>query len=56
MKIRGVFIEDTFAEAFGMAAARVVVTAANPKWARIAALKMTGFATSVSGAGCPSGS
>jgi formylmethanofuran--tetrahydromethanopterin N-formyltransferase len=30
-----------------MAAARVVITAANPGWARIAALKMTGFATSV---------
>jgi formylmethanofuran--tetrahydromethanopterin N-formyltransferase len=52
MKIRGVFIEDTFAEAFGMAAARVVVTAANPKWARIAALKMTGFATSVIACKC----
>jgi formylmethanofuran--tetrahydromethanopterin N-formyltransferase len=52
MKIRGVFIEDTFAEAFGMAAARVVVTAANPKWARIAASKMTGFATSVIACKC----
>jgi formylmethanofuran--tetrahydromethanopterin N-formyltransferase len=52
MKIRGVFIEDTFAEGFGMAAARVVITAANPKWARIAALKMTGFATSVIACKC----
>jgi formylmethanofuran--tetrahydromethanopterin N-formyltransferase len=52
MKIRGVFIEDTFAEAFGMTAARVVVTAANSKWARIAALKMTGFATSVIACKC----
>jgi formylmethanofuran--tetrahydromethanopterin N-formyltransferase len=50
--IRGVFIEDTFAEAFGMAAARVVITAANPKWARVAALKMTGFATSVIACKC----
>jgi formylmethanofuran--tetrahydromethanopterin N-formyltransferase len=50
--IRGVFIEDTFAEAFGMAAARVVITAANPKWARTAGLKMTGFATSVIACKC----
>jgi formylmethanofuran--tetrahydromethanopterin N-formyltransferase len=50
--IRGVFIEDTFAEAFGMVAARVVITAANPKWARVAALKMTGFATSVIACKC----
>jgi formylmethanofuran--tetrahydromethanopterin N-formyltransferase len=52
VKIRDVFIEDTFAEAFGMAAARVVITAANAKWARIAALKMTGFATSVIACKC----
>jgi formylmethanofuran--tetrahydromethanopterin N-formyltransferase len=52
VKIRGVFIEDTFAEAFGMTAARVVITAANAKWARIAALKMTGFATSVIACKC----
>ena len=48
MKIRGVFIEDTFAEAFGMRAARLVITARDdPKWAVTAALKLTGFATSV---------
>jgi formylmethanofuran--tetrahydromethanopterin N-formyltransferase len=47
VEIRGVLIEDTFAEGFGMVAARVVITATNLKWARIAALKMTGFATSV---------
>lgn len=52
MNIRGVFIEDTYAEAFGMAAARVVITAANAKWARTAALKMTGFATSVIACKC----
>jgi formylmethanofuran--tetrahydromethanopterin N-formyltransferase len=49
MKIRGVFIEDTFAEAFTMRVARVVITARNPRWAREAALKLTGFATSVIG-------
>jgi formylmethanofuran--tetrahydromethanopterin N-formyltransferase len=49
MKIRGVFIEDTFAEAFTMRVARIVVTARSPRWAREAALKLTGFATSVIG-------
>jgi len=49
---RGIFIEDTFAEGFGMAAARVVITAAHPKWSRAAALKLTGFATSVIACKC----
>ena len=52
MKIRGVFIEDTFAEAFGMRAARVVITAQTLRWAREAALKLTGFATSVIACKC----
>jgi formylmethanofuran--tetrahydromethanopterin N-formyltransferase len=47
LEIRGVLIEDTFAEAFGMRAARVVITARTLRWAREAALKLTGFATSV---------
>jgi formylmethanofuran--tetrahydromethanopterin N-formyltransferase len=50
--LRGVRIEDTFAEAFGMRASRVVITAKTPRWAREAALKMTGFATSVIGCKC----
>ena len=49
MRIRGVFIEETFAEAFTMRVARVVITARSPRWAREAALKLTGFATSVIG-------
>jgi formylmethanofuran--tetrahydromethanopterin N-formyltransferase len=49
MKIRGVFIEDTFAEAFTMRVARIVITARTPRWVREAALKLTGFATSVIG-------
>ena len=49
MEIRGVAIDDTFAEAFGMRGARVVITAATEEWARTAALSMTGFATSVIG-------
>ena len=52
MNNHGVFIADTFAEAFTMRAARVVVTAKNDKWAREAALKFTGFATSVLGCKC----
>jgi formylmethanofuran--tetrahydromethanopterin N-formyltransferase len=47
MNIRGTFIEDTFAEAFTMRVARVIITARNPTWARHAAAKLTGFATSV---------
>jgi formylmethanofuran--tetrahydromethanopterin N-formyltransferase len=49
MRLRGVTIEDTYAEAFTMRVARVIITARNPRWAREAALKMTGFATSVIG-------
>jgi formylmethanofuran--tetrahydromethanopterin N-formyltransferase len=52
VEIRGVFIEDTFAEAFGMRAARVIITARTLKWARAAALKLTGFATSVIACKC----
>ena len=49
MNIRGVFIEETFAEAFTMRVARVIITGRSPRWAREAALKLTGFATSVIG-------
>jgi formylmethanofuran--tetrahydromethanopterin N-formyltransferase len=49
MLIRGVLIEDTFAEAFTMRVARIVITGRNLRWAREAALKLTGFATSVIG-------
>ena len=45
----GVRIADTFAEAFDMRGARVVITAASPAWALTAARSMTGFATSVIG-------
>jgi len=51
----GVEIEDTFAEAFGMWSARIIITAVNPKWAREAAVQMTGFATSVIACGCEAG-
>jgi formylmethanofuran--tetrahydromethanopterin N-formyltransferase len=53
--VNGVAVEDTFAEAFGMKATRVIVTARNLKWARHAAEAMTGFATSVIACGCEAG-
>jgi formylmethanofuran--tetrahydromethanopterin N-formyltransferase len=55
MKIRGVFIEDTFAEAFTMWVARIVITGRSLRWVRAAALKLTGFATSVIGCKCEAG-
>ena len=45
-------VDDTFAEAFPMRYARVVITAATDAWAREAARSMTGFATSVIGCKC----
>ncbi len=55
MKIRGVLIEETFAEAFTMRVARLIITGATPRWANAAALKLTGFATSVIGCKCEAG-
>ncbi len=55
MKIRGVYIEDTFAEAFTMRVARLIITGHNVRWAREATLKLTGFATSVIGCKCEAG-
>ena len=45
-------VEDTFAEAFPMRFARLVITAATDTWALEAARSMTGFATSVIGCKC----
>jgi formylmethanofuran--tetrahydromethanopterin N-formyltransferase len=55
VKIRGVLIEDTFAEAFTMRVARIVITGRSTRWVRAAALKLTGFATSVIGCKCEAG-
>jgi len=52
MKLHGAEIVDTFAEAFPMWGARVVITAATPAWALEAGRSMTGFATSVIGCKC----
>ena len=55
MIINGVAIEDTFAEAFGMTATRLLITADSPEWAATAAASLTGFATSVIACGCEAG-
>jgi len=47
MELEGVEIEDTFAEAFPIKVARVLITAVNEKWAMEAAKETTGFGTSV---------
>jgi len=53
--INGVLIDDTFAEAFGMSATGMIITADTLKWARIAADTATGFGTSVIGCGAECG-
>ncbi|SHH70132.1 formylmethanofuran--tetrahydromethanopterin N-formyltransferase [Desulfosporosinus lacus] len=55
MRLNGVEIENTFAEAFGMRGTRLTVTAINETWAEQAALAVTGFATSVIGCGVEAG-
>lgn len=55
MIVNGIGIDDTFAEAFGMKATRVIITALNRRWACHAAQTMTGFATSVIGCGAEAG-
>ncbi|MFX1237315.1 MAG: formylmethanofuran--tetrahydromethanopterin N-formyltransferase [Promethearchaeota archaeon] len=46
MEINGVEIEDTYCEAFGGNFARILITAKNEKWAKIAAQVATGYGTS----------
>jgi formylmethanofuran--tetrahydromethanopterin N-formyltransferase len=55
MKVNGVAIDDTFAEAFGMSGTALIITADTLKWAMIAATTMTGFGTSVIGCGAECG-
>lgn len=55
MNVNGITIDDTFAEAFGMSATGLVITADTMKWARISAVTMTGFGTSVIGCGAECG-
>ena len=55
MNLNGVEIADTFAEAFPMTAARVVVTAVSERWALTAATAATGYAASVIGCDAEAG-
>ena len=55
MIINGVKIEKTFAEAFPMKAARLIITAESKYWLKKAVDSMTGFATSVIACGCEGG-
>jgi len=55
LTINSVPIEDTFAEAFPMTAARLIVTAETPAWARTAAHEATGYAASVIGCDAEAG-
>lgn len=55
MRVNGIEIEDTFAEAFAMQGMRITVTAINEKWAEETARAVTGFATSVIGCGVEAG-
>jgi formylmethanofuran--tetrahydromethanopterin N-formyltransferase len=55
VKLGATLIEDTFAEAFGMRFARLVVTAIDDRWRRTAAACFAGYATSVIGCDCEAG-
>ena len=55
MRINGVAIDDSFAEAFPMKATRLVITAHDRTWALHAAVSATGMATSVIACGCEAG-
>jgi formylmethanofuran--tetrahydromethanopterin N-formyltransferase len=55
LNINGVAIADTFAEAFPMTAARVLVTAESPAWAQTAGRVATGYAASVIGCDAEAG-
>ena len=50
MDLNGVEIEDTYCEGFGGFFTRILVTAKNEKWVKIAAQEVTGYGTS--GIGC----
>jgi formylmethanofuran--tetrahydromethanopterin N-formyltransferase len=55
MRLGEADVVDTFAEAFPMWGARIVITAETPGWAEHAARSLTGFATSVIGCKCEAG-
>ncbi|MFL5974854.1 MAG: formylmethanofuran--tetrahydromethanopterin N-formyltransferase [Solirubrobacterales bacterium] len=55
MRVSDAEVVDTFAEAFPMWGARIVITAESGGWANEAARSLTGFATSVIGCKCEAG-
>lgn len=55
MNISGTEIDDTYAEAFRMRCARVVITARNDRWADTAAATFTGYGTSIIGCDAEAG-
>ena len=55
LTINSTAIEDTFAEAFPMTAARLIVTAESLEWAQTAAREATGYAASVIGCDAEAG-
>jgi formylmethanofuran--tetrahydromethanopterin N-formyltransferase len=55
LTLNAVEVEDTFAEAFPMTAARVLVTAEAMAWARVAGQAATGYAASVIGCDAEAG-
>ncbi|HEV3083348.1 MAG TPA: formylmethanofuran--tetrahydromethanopterin N-formyltransferase [Gemmataceae bacterium] len=55
LTIADIPIEDTFAEAFPMTAARALVTAETPAWAETAGREATGYAASVIGCDAEAG-
>ncbi len=55
LTVNNIPIEDTFAEAFPMTAARLIVTAATPSWALTAGQTATGYAASVIGCDAEAG-
>ncbi|MDH4347285.1 MAG: formylmethanofuran--tetrahydromethanopterin N-formyltransferase [Gemmatimonadota bacterium] len=55
MRIGNTEIADTFAEAFAMVGARLLITAETAEWALAAGRSVTGFATSIIGCKCEAG-
>ena len=55
MRVGDTTIEDTFAEAFRMWAARLIVTAADDYWVDVASREATGYGTSVIGCDAEAG-
>ena len=55
LRLNNVEIEDTYAELFNMWVGRVLITAENEKWSRIAAEVATGYASSIIGSPAEAG-